>query len=914
MNSLDFDPPRDLHDDQYSSIKLGQIFTADDTTAEVSSVAKYLEELGANIPASDGIHPTAMEIVAGIAEAAEKNLIKAWRGNSGDHDFEPIAQSDGSWLTCCPAHNDHNPSFVATDSIDENGRPKLLITCRSGCSQDALIEALDDLDLWNRPPGTIAIPQAMLDSNAKAAKKPIKKSRSAIVPVPADAPPPPNHHPYLGPMTKRWEYQNPAGELMFYVCRFDPNLIWEENFAQAPNERRIEKPDHKTFRPLSYCKNEDGKERWSWVAPTSDIPLYNADKLAANPTARVIICEGEKAADAAQALFTDCVAVTWRGGAKAVAKAPWETLAKREVSVWPDHDEAGLAAAQAVVNELRSVGCASITMLDAKALASLDPTNPDDPNREPPPKWDAADALAEWNDHARLKTEVDRHSRALEIRERVELSRDNIGETVDAAEKVLLKSSLPIFKRGGFIVRAGQYAEKLPDGQTQPVLVALQLNPAGLGEALESVIRFEQYDARKKGTKPIHAPDLLLKTFLDRGKLSGLKQLTGVTDIPLIRADGTLLDVPGYDDATGIYYKPSRLALEIPENPTLDDAKEAIETLQHLVRDFPFEDEVDTAAAISAFVSAVNRPTLGPTPMYALTAPTPGTGKSLLASLITTVSTGNLPSYITQGQDEEELEKRVSAQMLAGRRVINIDNCDRPLKSSALCNLLTAESVSIRILGRSEMPEIASSAFILINGNNLTLANDMIRRTVLCRMDAKSERPEERAIGWDANAEARRNRGKYVSACLTIPLAYLAASAPRQTTPLGGFEKWSRRVRDPIIWAGLPDPWGNADKLRDSDPEKERFLAVAEQWIKHLGNAEMRVADVINTVNSSPQNEELKMALMNIAGVGRDINANRLAAYLRRYTDRPMAGFKFVSRKGHAGTKVWRLGKLEPKT
>jgi putative DNA primase/helicase len=300
--------------------------------------------------------------------------------------------------------------------------------------------------------------------------------------------------------------------------------------------------------------------------------------------------------------------------------------------------------------------------------------------------------------------------------------------------------------------------------------------------------------------------------------------------------------------------------------------------------------------------------------MYALTAPTPGTGKSLLASLITTVSTGNLPSYITQGQDEEELEKRVSAQMLAGRRVINIDNCDRPLKSSALCNLLTAESVSIRILGRSEMPEIASSAFILINGNNLTLANDMIRRTVLCRMDAKSERPEERAIGWDANAEARRNRGKYVSACLTIPLAYLAASAPRQTTPLGGFEKWSRRVRDPIIWAGLPDPWGNADKLRDSDPEKERFLAVAEQWIKHLGNAEMRVADVINTVNSSPQNEELKMALMNIAGVGRDINANRLAAYLRRYTDRPMAGFKFVSRKGHAGTKVWRLGKLEPKT
>src|SRR5262245_55106960 len=42
---------------------------------------------------------------------------------------------------------------------------------------------------------------------------------------------------------------------------------------------------------------------------------------------------------------------------------------------------------------------------------------------------------------------------------------------------------------------------------------------------------------------------------------------------------GSLLDIPGYDEATGIYYKPSRLALDIPQEPTLDDAKKAIETL-----------------------------------------------------------------------------------------------------------------------------------------------------------------------------------------------------------------------------------------------------------------------------------------------------------------------------------------------
>ena len=532
--------------------------------------------------------------------------------------------------------------------------------------------------------------------------------------------------------------------------------------------------------------------------------------------------------------------------------------------------------------------------------------------RAPPEKWDAADALSEWKDRIRLRKEIVQNSRRLEARVRVELSPDNIGETLDKAEAVLRNSPLPVFKRAGFVVRAGQYQEKSADGRTQNVLVAQTLNAAGLGEVLESVIRFEQHDARMKKTKPAHAPDLLLKAFLERGKLCGLRPLTGVTDIPLVRRDGSLLDAPGYDEATGMYYRPSGLALDIPEDPTLDDAKEAVETLKHLIRDFPFESDADMAAAISAFISAVNRPTLGATPMHGITSKTPGSGKSLLATIITIVATGSPPAFITQGADDEELEKRVSGQMLAGRRVINIDNCDRPLKGSALCNLLTAETVSLRILGRSEMPEITSSSFILVNGNNVRLVGDMVRRAVICEIDPKMEHPEERAIAWDAKAEARKNRGKYVSACITIILAYQEAGAPKQTTPLGSFENWSRRVRDAIIWAGLSDPCSNADKLRDADPEKERFLEVADQWDKHFGNAWKKVAAVIAEANpnSTPgQNSDLKVALLNVAEGGRDLSANRLAAFLSRYKGRPIEGFKFESRKGHAGTNLWRLEK-----
>src|SRR5262249_44748384 len=120
------------------------------------------------------IHPTAMEIVAGIAKGGHEGRIKSWRANSRERDFEPIQQPDGNWRTCCPAHDDHNPSFIASDGVDENGKPKVLIYCRSGCSQDKVIAALVELDLWNRAPGTIEVPEAMKAVKAGRAKKPIK--------------------------------------------------------------------------------------------------------------------------------------------------------------------------------------------------------------------------------------------------------------------------------------------------------------------------------------------------------------------------------------------------------------------------------------------------------------------------------------------------------------------------------------------------------------------------------------------------------------------------------------------------------------------------------------------------------------------------------------------------------------------
>ncbi|KAB2660607.1 MAG: AAA family ATPase, partial [Verrucomicrobia bacterium] len=62
--------------------------------------------------------------------------------------------------------------------------------------------------------------------------------------------------------------------------------------------------------------------------------------------------EGEKTADAGRRLLPGWVVLTWPGGAKAVAKADWEPLKGRAVTIWPDADDPGFTAAQKIAGFL----------------------------------------------------------------------------------------------------------------------------------------------------------------------------------------------------------------------------------------------------------------------------------------------------------------------------------------------------------------------------------------------------------------------------------------------------------------------------------------------------------------------------------------------------------------------------------
>jgi putative DNA primase/helicase len=127
----------------------------------------------------------------------------------------------------------------------------------------------------------------------------------------------------------RWAYLNADGELIGYIVRF--NLLW----------------GGKEVIPQTWCSNSNtGEMAWKWKSFGKPRPMYGLELLAANPKAQVLVVEGEKACDAARALFASLgippsklVVVSWPGGSKAIKHVDWFPLFRRSVAFWPDADQ-----------------------------------------------------------------------------------------------------------------------------------------------------------------------------------------------------------------------------------------------------------------------------------------------------------------------------------------------------------------------------------------------------------------------------------------------------------------------------------------------------------------------------------------------------------------------------------------------
>jgi hypothetical protein len=339
---------------------------------------------------------------------------------------------------------------------------------------------------------------------------------------------------------------------------------------------------------------------------------------------------------------------------------------------------------------------------------------------------------------------------------------------------------------------------------------------------------------------------------------SNLRELLGVTHTPILRPDGTVLDTPGYDLVTGLLYLPIRglKVPSVPESPTQEQVREAVDLILKPVADFPF---VDIDRHRTNWVGAMLTPLLRtilppPYPWFVITAPQPGSGKTLLAKAI-----GIVHGMVTRPElpAESEEQRKMITTILSDTTapVALFDNLAGVVRSSVLEALLTSVSWSDRLLGVNRNLSLTNDRLWLGTGNNAKIGGDLARRTYDIAIDPKRPDPFLRTGFTIVNLEEwmEQQRGRYLAALLTVARGWVLAGRPAQEVRSDSFAQWDGALRGLLAWAEIGTGFGqgrdsSTAAVSEDDADWATFLAEVHRV---FGEREFRAKDVLSRIGNN---------------------------------------------------------------
>jgi hypothetical protein len=780
-----------------------------------------------------------------------------------------VTQKGKEWIACCPAHDDSEPSLSVTTGDND----KVLVTCRSqGCSWEAIASAL-------------GLPEsAFFRSDGKAS-------------------------------AEKWiDYDNPVAIYLFENANRTPAYQhWRLNVYDHKGGVVIDK----TF----IFKRPSGSGWKTGLAKKPQILYRLPELLEADPAIPVWICEGEKNAN--NLVARGLVATTCSDGAGKWKDRYSADLHGRICYVLEDNDEAGrkdvLKKAQSLRGEAASVKVIRIPGL--------------------PEKGDVSDFLASGGTIDQLEeiarntpewtppVDTDDRPKILVTHEEMQVNDQAIEALARDAEvyhRNLKLVAIAINEKG---VKRQKRDVRRPEGA--PIIRPIQ-SPR-LRELLTRNARwFKRIKDHKEEWEeiPTHPPDWSVSAVLAREEWPELRYLVGIIEIPAIRADGSIIETPGYDDQTGLVYRPNGAFPPVPRNPTEEDVKKAKELLFALVKDFPFKDG-HKAVWLAALLTVLVRFLIdGPCPIFVFDANTSAAGKSLLMDIIALIITGRVMTRTRYYHDPVETDKQIVATCLSGDLVVMFDNIENggQFGNAAIDAASTGQTYRGRILGKSEMtPDLDLVTVFFVSGNNLALCGDTPRRIVPCRLESLLEHPEERDDYEikDLKRYVLEHRGDLVQAALTIMKAFLLAGKPATFTDKDGkplkltpmhYPEWCGLIRHAVVWATGLDPAVGRKDLVEADPKRLHCIALVEGWeeIQTAKNGiAMTTRDMIEELREHPNDyQTMRNALAGIwskVKPGELPSAGAIGMKISEIRGKVFAKKRFVSAGEEKRAKLWKV-------
>jgi hypothetical protein len=472
-----------------------------------------------------------------------------------------------------------------------------------------------------------------------------------------------------------YDYLDASGKLLYQVVRLDP-----KGFRQR-------RPD------------AGSKRGWAWNLKGVTRVLYRLPEVlrvvaAGQP---VLIVEGEKDAD--NLARHGLIATTNPGGAGKWREVYSDVLRGAAVVVLPDNDEPGRQHAEQVARSLLARG-ASVKVVQLPGL---------------PPKGDVSDWLAAGGTPTELLAvasatppwapaaadEPEPPGGVEDGRPTITITTEEHQVNDEAA--AALAADHTVYQRGGLLVRVVHDASPAAKGIRRPYAPRIEPLPlALLRERFAANARWVKLRETKDGCVETRdrPPAWCVAAVHARADWPGVRHLEAVVDYPVLRPDGTVLSRNGYDPDTNLLLEPAGSVPPVPDDPSRDAAVAARDALLQAVADFPFAKPCHRAAWLAGLLTPLARFAFsGPTPLVLVDANVRGAGKGLLLDCISRIITGESFTIATYTSDEDELRKRITSLVLAGERLVLLDNLEGKFGNAVLDAALTGTSWKDRVPG-----------------------------------------------------------------------------------------------------------------------------------------------------------------------------------------------------------------------
>jgi hypothetical protein len=438
---------------------------------------------------------------------------------------------------------------------------------------------------------------------------------------------------------------------------------------------------------------------------------------------------------------------------------------------------------------------------------------------------------------------------------------------------------------------------------------------------LQRHAEFERYTSRTGWCPTDLTPKYAQTILAKRGEMG-----------PFLRPDGSVVDEPGYDEATQVLYcATGACAPTVRRQVTVALAEDVLRQLWAPFAEFPFAGDVDRGSVLALLLTAALRPGMAISPGGLIASHEAGSGKTLCAQAIANLT--GVPAFPqAMSQEEEETRKSLFSVARYGTPSVLYDNVgrDRAVDSASLAMVLTSGTIADRILGESTYSKVPFRSLLLLTGNNPRIIGDLNRRLLRVRITPRVENPWQRVFAFCPRERTEANWLNLHVGALELVLAALADGPP----PLdggSGYPDWDRLVRATVCWVakrldigkGFADPARSLLAGYEEDPERDRLQRLLRSLSMVFGTEPVTVRHIVERIDnltlpvqSDGQESSKPETLGQLDDVLREIDPRRsghaIGIYFGQHKGQIVDGLELVGAGKDCGSSRWTVRRAGP--